>query len=181
MIIAADQLATEWFLQDDRALTAEEIAGFLASREAVSTGRRAYDYLCDWVAQNANRLKPEIESGDVYGLVEGDIAYIINSVFATACEAAGFNQKAVMSYLKGADLLLTDGNGKSTRTKRIRGSVTRCVALRLPRENDETSIGQCRIPGHLTNEPKCETPRNTCKGKKVLRQKPHCTAVYRHL
>lgn len=137
LIVAADQLATEWFLKDDRALTTEEIAGFLASREAVSTGRRAYDYLCDWVAQNANRLKPEIDSGDVYGLVEKDVAYIINSVFTAACEAAGFNQKAVLSYLKGADLLLTDGNGKSTRTKRIRGSVTRCVALRLPRENDK--------------------------------------------
>lgn len=84
----------------------------------------------DWVGQNLNRLRPETATGDIYGLLDGDWVYIINSVFRRVADEAGYNPTALLSYLKSADLIRTSG-GKSTIAKRISGSVVRCVCLHL--------------------------------------------------
>lgn len=130
LIVAADQLATAWIFRDGNALTAADLGQFLASREAVSLGARGYEYMCDWVGQNLNRLRPETATGDIYGLLDGDWVYIINSVFRRVADEAGYNPTALLSYLKSADLIRTSG-GKSTIAKRISGSVVRCVCLHL--------------------------------------------------
>lgn len=132
VIVAADELATRWIFVDNNALTAEDISGFLASREAVSAGTRGYEYMCDWVAQNVNRLRPGIENGDVYGLIEEPWVYINSSVFKTAAESGGFNPTALTSFLQSNGLLHTGGNGKRTTVlKRIAGTPTRCICMKL--------------------------------------------------
>lgn len=76
-IITADQLATHWIFKDDMELTVKDIQDFLASREAVSAGRRAYDYLCDWVASNVNHFNTDDvpATGEVYGVLEGGVRW----------------------------------------------------------------------------------------------------------
>ena len=113
-------------------MTAEDISGFLASREAVSAGARGYEYMCDWVAQNVNRLRDGIENGDVYGLIEEPWVYINSSVFKTAAESGGYNPTALTSFLQSNGLLHTGGNGKRTTVlKRIAGTPTRCICMKL--------------------------------------------------
>lgn len=132
VIVAADELATKWIFVDNNALTTEDISGFLASREAVSAGARGYEYMCDWVAQNVNRLRPGIENGDVYGLIDEPWVYINSTVFKTAAESGGFNPTALVSFLKSNGLLHTNGNGKRTAIlKRIAGTPTRCICMKL--------------------------------------------------
>ncbi len=137
LLVTADQLATEWIFRDGAALTVPEIARFLATKSAVSTGARGYEYMCDWVAQNANRFNPYSEQGDIYGTLEngGDRVYIINSVFRSVCEAAGFSAQALVSYLKSNGLLQLSGTGKTTVTKRLRNTVTRCYCMTLCSES----------------------------------------------
>jgi uncharacterized protein (DUF927 family) len=60
-ILTADLLAGKWLFDDDKddfenSLSIEEISEFLASRESVSAGKRAYDWICDWIASNVNRF-----------------------------------------------------------------------------------------------------------------------------
>lgn len=132
VIVAADELATKWIFVDGNALTAEDISSFLASREAVSAGARGYEYMCDWVAQNVNRLRPGIENGDVYGLIEEPWAYINSSVFRAAAESGGFNPAALVSFLQSNGLLHGGGGGKHTTiVKRIAGTPTRCICMKL--------------------------------------------------
>lgn len=139
LIVTADQLATEWIFKDGQCLTSADLGQFLASRAAVSLGARGYDYMCDWVAQNVNRLRPDVEQGDVYGVLDGDWVYIINSVFRRVADEAGYNPTALLSYLKGEKLIKTSG-GKTTVTKRMGGSVMRCVCLHLPHESEQATI-----------------------------------------
>lgn len=132
VIVAADQLATRWIFVDNNALTAEDVSGFLASRETVSAGARGYEYMCDWVAQNVNRLRDGIENGDVYGLIEEPWVYINSSVFRSAAESGGYNPTALMSFLKSNGLIRKGNNGKSaTMVKRIAGTPTRCICMKL--------------------------------------------------
>lgn len=130
VILTADELATEWVFQDGRAITEQEISQFLASRAAVSSGRRGYDYFCDWAAQNANRLRGDVEMGDVYGTISGDQVCIIRSVFNRVAEEAGFSPAALLSYLKENGLIETRGRAM-TCSRRVNGVRTECVCLKI--------------------------------------------------
>ena len=94
--------------------------------------------MCDWVAQNANKLRAGVENGDIYGLVENDVAYIIKKVFCEAAEKGGFSVAALLSFLKQRGLIIPRGRNL-TRGKRIGGVLTECVAmyLTLPEDMDE--------------------------------------------
>ena len=143
VIITADQLATQWIFKDENALTVSDMAEFLKSREAVSAADRGYRYMCDWVSQNANRLRGSADSTDVYGLIvaEGDDkgwVYIIRSVWNKACADAQISARALLSHLRTQRLLQTKGKGY-TKSKRINGVPTDCVVMKLPgfsMEND---------------------------------------------
>lgn len=125
LLVAADDLATRLFFNDDLDLQPNDIAKYLADKESVSTGARAYSFICDWIVQNSNRLNPMEGTGDIYGDYQhGDeYAYIIATVFDNALDNAGFNPKAVRSYLKSKEL------GKVI-THRCNGAPTRCIAVK---------------------------------------------------
>ncbi len=137
MIVVADALATLWIFRDDRALTLREVSEFLQSKAAVSAGERGYRYICDWAAQNATRLRPDVENGDTYGVIDGDWVWVIRSVFNRAAEDGGFSPAALLSFLKGRGLIYTRGRN-NTRGRRIGGVLTECVVIRLsPPEEEE--------------------------------------------
>jgi hypothetical protein len=132
-ILTADLMATAWIFKDDANLTIDEIRKFLASKEAVSAGRRAYDWLCDWVASNENRFRcgEYVPANDVYGVIENDTVYIIKGVFDKALQDAGFSTSATLSYLKSNRLIDTRKDKGYTKTKRIGKSTPQCVWLRM--------------------------------------------------
>lgn len=129
VICVADSWLTTVYLKDGLPPLEDEIEKFLASKQAVSIGVRAYDYLCGWVAANANKLKVS-ESGDVYGIVEGTQAYIIRNIFDKALMDAGFSIVPVLSYFKAEGIIETHPKG-FTKTRRINGIPTNCVVLNL--------------------------------------------------
>lgn len=137
-ILTADALATLWIFQDDNELTVEEIKTFLASKEAVSAGNRAYDWLCDWVASNVNRFYSQDTppTGETYGVIENSTAYINRGVFNRVVQEAGFSGSATLSYLKSSGKIEASGR-KYTKCKRVNGVRTECVVLRLPTEDSD--------------------------------------------
>lgn len=133
-ILTADLLASKWVYGDaELVLTPEDICAFLASKEAVSAGRRAYDWLCDWVSANVNHFAGnEIPpAGEVYGKIEGDIAYINRSVFNRELQNAGYSAAATLSYLKANNLIEYRAGKSNAKSKSINGHKTECIVLRL--------------------------------------------------
>lgn len=152
-IITADFLASQWVFHDDLdtarelVLDASDIRAFLASKEAVSAGRRAYEWLCDWVASNVNRFySPETQaSADCYGVIENDTAYINRGVFNKAVQDAGFSHAATLSYLRANGLIETRGRAY-TKGKRISGVLTECVVLSLRAEGADSGNTEELLP-----------------------------------
>ena len=152
-IITADFLASRWVFQDsldeatELVLGIDDIRDFLASKEAVSAGRRAYDWICDWVSTNANRFyNPELPLvGDCYGVIEDNTAYINRGVFNKFVQEAGYSCVATLSYLKANNLIETRGRAL-TKSKRINGVRTECVVLKLPTEWYEECDGDDMLP-----------------------------------
>ncbi len=130
MILTADHLADKLIFKTGRHLTAGEISAFLQTRSAVSAGSRGYDYICDWVALNSAKFAGE-GTGDSYGLIDGDYAYINRTVFRKSCIEGGYDERALLSWLRANSLILTRGRA-FTRGKRINGVNVECVVLKLP-------------------------------------------------
>ncbi len=134
-ILTADKVATQLFFDDGMELTVKDIRDFLASKEAVSAGNRAYNWLCDWVAANVNHFNSDQSAavGETYGVLEGDMAYIIRGVFDRVVQEAGFSASATLSYLRNNRLIeVRPGKGRGyTKTKRIGGTTPQCIWLRL--------------------------------------------------
>ena len=141
-ILTADFLATAWIFKDDRELTVSEVSEFLASKASVSAGNRAYEFLCDWVAANPNHFYGgvEIPTGEVYGKLDGDTAYIIRGVFDKVIRDAGFSTTATLSYLKTNKLIETRSDKGYTKTTRIGKTTPQCIWLRLPSECDDSDL-----------------------------------------
>ena len=135
-ILTADLLATAWISQDDNNLTVDEIKAFLATKEAVSAGGRAYSWICNWIAENENHFYTDLEAPttSIYGKLEGGMAYINNNVLSAALNEAGFNATATYSYLKNNDLIITGPSRGYGKTKKIGGSSPYCIWLKLSPE-----------------------------------------------
>lgn len=131
MILTADELADNFIFKTGKHLTVSQISEFLKSKASVSVGERGYAYMCDWVAMNTNRFKSEeSNSGDCYGVIDNDFAYINNTVFRKAAGDAGFDARALLSWMKTNGLIQTRGRA-FTKNKRINGIATECVVMQL--------------------------------------------------
>ena len=141
LVLAADMAACNAGILPGAPLDVREIAEFLRTNAEVDVNRRAYDWLVDWVASNAGNFCADMGDAAVFntfGSIEhnvrdGDIAYIIRSVFARAVEDAGFSSSALLSWMKKKDLIIVRKTGRAfTVPKRVNSIPTECVALRLP-------------------------------------------------
>ena len=128
-ILTADRLADELVYHSGNWLTSSQMESFLKTKSSVSAGERGYSYLCDWVAINSGKFSGE-SGGDVYGIIEGDFAYINRTIFRNACKEGGFDESAILSWLKVKGLIQTRGRAM-TKGKRIGGVLTECVVLQL--------------------------------------------------
>lgn len=141
IIVLADELADEFVFKSGKALTVEEISGFLKEKSEVSAGQRAYNFLCDWVAVNANRFQTSDNNGEFWGKVDEDEnkAYIISNVFRKALTDNGFDERAITSWLRSNHLIEPDKNGKSTKYTSVDGHRARYIIMDLP-SNDEIEV-----------------------------------------
>lgn len=148
LILAADTLADVLIFGDGCNLTVEEILPYLTTQREANTNRRAYDWLCDWIASNPARFDVNNfgdYSGECWGCVKEDEgkAYIIRSVFDRAMSDTGFSPASFLSWASKAGVIECS-RGHLTKLKRLKSTASpaRCVCLILPDENVEDTFEQ---------------------------------------
>lgn len=141
LILAADAMAGLLLFDDGCSLRAGDLLPYLVTPEAADANVRAYEWLCDFIAANPGRFAPGGDyAGERWGHVDhkAGVAYIIKSVFQREMAAHGFHPEAFLSWADMAGKLEKQA-GKHTKTRRVGGVITRCVALRLrPEEGGVT-------------------------------------------
>lgn len=140
LILTADLLINNYIFRDDQYLSYQDIEQFLSSKDEVSQGKRAYEWLQEWIVQNRSKFLTE-SSGVVvecYGRLDRDSVSIIRNVFNHACADNGFNAASFAAWLKRNDLTETDADSKRLdKKRRINGSPCRCIVLKLEEDTPE--------------------------------------------
>lgn len=129
LIMTADKLADDIIFHTGKYLTVEEMGDFVKSNSEISAGKRGYEYICDWVAQHTANFSAE-GAGECYGVIDGTRVYINRSVFNGACREAGYEPRALLSWMRSEGKIETRGR-KLTLGKRINGMLVECVAMQL--------------------------------------------------
>lgn len=139
-ILTADFLMREWIFSGYglAETDVESLREFLASKDQVSVGKRAYDFLCGWVAQNSAKFTPESPAIEVYGefsKTDDHLVAILPNVFDEVMEENKFNTRAVLAWMKQKNLLKYDNSSHSYKyPQNVRGRKTRCYGIYLPSE-----------------------------------------------
>ena len=142
LILAADALIEEWIFKDGVRLLPTDITRYLVSKETVNQNGRALNYLYDFVNINQSKFMPEVleYTGEIWGDMDENFVYIIKSKFDQILSEEGYNSSAFLGWAKNNGQVLLASDGKTTRPRRIRGKVTRCIWLKNSC-NDEENIG----------------------------------------
>lgn len=142
LILAADSLMDEWVMRSERLfdlsmeqepmkpIDAGDMKEFLLTKAQVDVNRRAYDFICDWVAANQAKFKDD-SVGEMYGAISGDFAYIIPSVFRKVMEDAGYSYDGFLGWCKAREYLQRDGRNMTVKHN-IGKARVRCIALKIP-------------------------------------------------
>jgi len=137
VLLAADKIATDYIFQDGEYLDFETCVNLLKNKGEVSENERAYEFILSEVSINISKFKPDKfgdYKGEVWGLIDNGCVYILNNAFNRICDKGNFSRRAFLSWATKRDLVERDSQGKSAKQKKINGSNSRCVWLKL---NDE--------------------------------------------
>ena len=148
LILAADAMADLLLFEDGNSLKTEDILPYLTTQRDADTNRRAYDWLCDWVASNPARFTPDGSgqySGECWGCTEedGGKTFIIKSVFDRVMTDAGFSSASFLSWANKAQLIERTGKHMTKLKRLVKGQTpARCVCLMMPDAETEEVFEQ---------------------------------------
>lgn len=133
IILTADKLATEYIFKDDIYLNLESCVAILKSVGEVSENDRAYEFIMSEVAVHINNFKPDMMGqyrGECWGTIEDGYVYIAINIFNGMCDRWNFSRKSFLVWADKNNMLNTD-KGRKDKTKRLNGSPTKCISMKL--------------------------------------------------
>lgn len=142
ILLTADKIATEYLFQDSIYLDFDSCVKLLKNKGEVSENERAYEFILSEISVNIAKFKPDYRGeykGEVWGCFEHGYAIILNNAFNRICERGNFSRKSFLSWAVKRNLICKGNNGKNSKTKRIQGTTSRCIYLKLEdaTENNE--------------------------------------------
>lgn len=138
IILTADCLAEKYLFQDGCRLDFEVCCDMLKNKGEVSEGERTYQYLIDKVHININKFEPSDDGtyrGEQWGVIEDGYAVIIGTIFTELLEKGNFSTKSFVKWAETNKLIQTSKN-RYSRLKKLNGSPTRCVFIKLDPDDD---------------------------------------------
>ena len=137
LILTADTLIEEWIFKDGIRLTIDDMLPLLSTKNEVDQNKRALEFIYDYVGINANKFTTNNfgeYDGEIYGKIDDNYIYIINTQFSKLMKDNGYNAKAFLSWASGKGILRQQ-NGKNTVTTRIQKMLCRCIAVKILKED----------------------------------------------
>lgn len=146
MILTADFYAERFVFGDGIKLTVDDIKGFLSTKTDVSQNLRAYEYITDVIAMNESKfvhdMSPVKDGCEVWGKIDDDFVYFNATKFRSILKDGGFNPASFISWLKKNNLIEHD-NGRNDKLKRIGKIITRCIWLKIQRDECQNGFKEC--------------------------------------
>ena len=145
ILLTADKLADIAIFHDGKSLTPDDIKEFLVTKAESDANNRCYNFLIDWVDANPRRFDTsDSNSGESWGVIENNIAYINKTIFENILRNNGYSIKPFLNWAKAHRKIAFDDSRYSIK-KTLPGGRARCIALKLYEAenaiNEESNTG----------------------------------------
>ena len=138
LIMVADDIVTDIFFKAETPLSVDDIKPYLASDSSVSVAERAYSYICDMVAVNVNKFKPD--AVQVWGVIEGDTVYINKTTLSELLNEKGYDFEAVKREWINKGYMKKSGEGRYRWKKMVKSTSLSCVKLVIEIDNEQITM-----------------------------------------
>lgn len=136
IILTADELAERFIFQDGIRLDPEMCFKLLKSKNDISEGVRAYNFLMDTIGSNSYRFEEPSDSEtperfERWGrYLDDERVAIIGKYFDKIIADAGSQTRAFLSWAKTVDIIELDSTGKSKKIVSYGGQKLRSVVIK---------------------------------------------------
>lgn len=130
LLLTADDLASSLLFPDEEDLREEDVARYLCSAEEVDVSERAYQFVCDTIAENGANFHGDARL--CWGCFEDPHVYINRSVLDRLLTDAGYDLGAVLNKWEYKRYIVRYDAKHLRHMKRINGVSTSCIKLLLP-------------------------------------------------
>lgn len=148
ILLTADKIATDYIFEDGRYINFEYCVNLLKNKGEVSENERAYEFIMSEISINIGKFKPDKfgeYKGEAWGIIEKEYVYIQTNAFTRICERGNFSRKSFLSWADKRSLIEKDKQGKTAKLKRLNGSSSRCICLKLPADIEEDKDGFLKL------------------------------------
>lgn len=141
LLLAADKLADEAIFHDGKALKAEDFLPYLVTNQQADANFRCYQWLNGFIASNPKRFETDDNNGELWGIRDDGVVYIIRTVFDKILNDAGYSTTTFLTWAKMHGKIRFEsygegkGNSRMTKRKQINGHQTTCIAF-VPDETE---------------------------------------------
>jgi hypothetical protein len=129
LILTADALIDAEIFKDGNGLGVGDVKKFLVKNADIDIGKRAHEWLCEWLAQNDKKFIDSDNNAETWGRKVAGATHIIRSVYDKACSENGYNSTVALGWLRDKGLIETEGRNLTKRV-RINGTKCQCVILK---------------------------------------------------
>lgn len=147
-ILLADELATNIIFKDNNAFKIEDIKPYLASVSDVDVAKRAYEWICNWVAKNRNRFSND-SNGEIWGRFDEttNTCYINKDVLSEHLKQSGFDYFAIIGKLAERNQIERNTQGKFVHCTHVFGIKGSYIKLNMQVETfEEVDISKDELP-----------------------------------
>lgn len=141
LLLAADKLADEAIFHDGKALKSDDILPYLVTNQQADANFRCYQWLNGFIASNPKRFETDDNNGELWGIRDDGVIYIIRTVFEKILNDNGYSSTTFLTWAKMHGKIRYEnygegkGNSRLTKRKQINGHPTTCIAF-IPDETE---------------------------------------------
>ena len=150
VVLTADKIATEHIFKDGCYISLDEAKETLVDRNMLSDNERCYRYLLDKVAMNQARFDFDTNI-EKWGVIESGYAVFYSQAFEDLCASGGFSKKSFLSWADRKGLLKTQ-DGRLTKVKKINGTTSRCIWLKLDDGTETDEKGFVKVSDDMPED-----------------------------
>lgn len=145
LMLLADKLACKYIYTNEQPLMICEVEKYLTSTKAVDVSERAYEFIVNMIAQNANRFKSaENNNGEIWGKIDeyDDTVLINKDVLCEKMTAGGFEFDAVKRKWAEKEYLIKNSMGRYIHQTHCFNAKGNYIKLQLPDFRDELDTSE---------------------------------------
>lgn len=157
LMLLADKIVAKNIF-DETPMQINEVAHLLKSSSDVDISERAYSFVFDWITVNQAFFKREVNdcgtNTKVYGRLDDNIAYIVNSVLKDELSKEGFSLEAVLRQWREKGYILPNSQGRNIHSTRIHGIKASCFKFDFShiKTDEEIEKSEQLVKDALENE-----------------------------